>query len=77
MRTASQMPHGFKELVQKRCEERGILWMPLSGRFRETKQVYRCGARLQAYIDRGVLFVSQDGTNFAPMSIQSMLELCE
>lgn len=77
MRTASQMPHGFKELVQKRCEERGILWMPIPGRFREAKQVYRCGARLQAYIDRGVLFVSQDGTNFPPMSIQSMLELCE
>ncbi|VVC32145.1 Hypothetical protein CINCED_3A008171 [Cinara cedri] len=76
VRTATQMPHGFKELVQKRCEERGILWMPLSGRFREAKQVYRCGARLQAYIDRGVLFVSHDGAHFAPMSVQSMLELC-
>lgn len=70
------MPHGFKELVQKRCEERGILWMPLAGRFRETKQLYKCGVRLQAYIDRGVLFVSQDGSKFTPMSVQTMLELC-
>ncbi|XP_050520902.1 tuftelin-interacting protein 11 [Daktulosphaira vitifoliae] len=77
VRTATQMPHGFKELVQKRCEERGILWMPIPGRYREAKQIYRCGARLQAYIDRGVLFVSQDGSKFVPTSVQSMLELCE
>ncbi|XP_050443054.1 tuftelin-interacting protein 11 [Adelges cooleyi] len=77
VRTASQMPHGFKELVQKRCEEQGILWMPMPGRYREAKQVYRCGGRLQAYIDRGVLFVSQDGTKFLPMSVQSMLEMCD
>lgn len=73
VRTASQMPHGFKELVQKRCEERGILWMPISGRFREAKQVYRCGARLQAFIDRGVLFVCQDGINFSPIDRKSVV----
>lgn len=32
VRTTSQMIEGFKELVQKRCEERGIVFLPLPNR---------------------------------------------
>jgi tuftelin-interacting protein 11 len=55
VRTASQIPQGFKELIQKRCEERGIVFMPPPNRYREGKRVYRCG-KLQVYIDRNVVF---------------------
>jgi tuftelin-interacting protein 11 len=71
------MSHGFKDLVQKFCEEWGILWTPIANRFREAEKVYQYEPRLQAYIDHEDLFVSQDGRNFTPMSVQSMLELCE
>ncbi|XKL60152.1 hypothetical protein PGB90_001168 [Kerria lacca] len=66
-------PVSLKSMVQSRCEERGILWIPISNRFMEAKQVYRCG-KLQVYFDRNVLFVSQGGGSFTPMSWQEMLE---
>ncbi|CAH1395223.1 unnamed protein product [Nezara viridula] len=73
VRTASQMIEGFKELVQKRCEERGIVFLPLPNRYREGKQIYRCGL-LQIYIDRNVLFYSDNGANWNPISLQALLD---
>ncbi|GFG29832.1 hypothetical protein Cfor_02451 [Coptotermes formosanus] len=74
VRTASQIPQGFKELIQKRCEERGIVFVPLPNRYREGKQIYRCG-KIQIYIDRSVVFVSDNGTSWSPMSLNNMLDM--
>ena len=68
-----ELPLTLKCIVENRCEERGILWMPIPNRFMEGKQIYQCGNR-QVYFDRNVLFVSQGGGIFTPMSWQEMLE---
>ena len=73
-RTSNQMVDGFKDLLQKRCEERGVVFLPLANRYREGKQIYRCGSHLQLYIDRNVLFYSENGANWAPISLQALIE---
>ncbi|XP_063223581.1 tuftelin-interacting protein 11 [Bacillus rossius redtenbacheri] len=74
VRSASQIPQGFRELIQKRCEERGLLFVPLPNRYREGKQVYRCG-KIQIYIDRNVVFASDNGTTWFPKSLANVLDM--
>ncbi|KAG7204874.1 hypothetical protein KM043_005274 [Ampulex compressa] len=76
VRTASQIPQGFKDLVQKKCEERGILFMPIPNRYREAKQVYKVG-NVQAYIDGNVLFVCHNGTTWMPTHLNALLDMSE
>ncbi|XP_014476265.1 PREDICTED: tuftelin-interacting protein 11 [Dinoponera quadriceps] len=76
VRTASQIPQGFKDLVQKKCEERGILFMPIPNRYKEAKQVYKVG-NVQAYIDGNVLFVCHNGTNWMPTHLNALLDMSE
>lgn len=74
VRTAAQMVDGFKDLVQKRCEENGTIFHPIANRFREAKQIYRCG-NVQMYIDRHVIFCLDSKTNmWSPVSVQTLLE---
>lgn len=75
LRTASLIPQGFKDLITKRCEERGILFVPINNRFHEAKQVYRIGSNTQCYIDRNVVFVSQNGSSFSPTSLSKLLDI--
>ncbi|RZF44102.1 hypothetical protein LSTR_LSTR004474 [Laodelphax striatellus] len=73
-RTSNQVPHGFKDLVEKKCEEMGILWAPMPNRYREAKQIYKCG-NLQCYIDRNVIFVCDANTGmWTPVSLQQLLD---
>ncbi|KAK2579187.1 hypothetical protein KPH14_002709 [Odynerus spinipes] len=76
VRTASQIPLGFKDLVQKKCEERGILFMPILNRYREAKQVYKVG-NVQAYIDGNVIFVCHNGANWMPTNLNALLDMAE
>ncbi len=69
-----EVPVSLKSMVQSRCEEQGILFIPIPNRFMEAKQVYKCG-KLQIYFDRSILFVSQGGGSFIPMSWQEMMEI--
>jgi len=72
--TRNPMVDGFKDLVQKRCEERGIMYMPLVNRFKDGKQVYRCGMA-QVYIDRNVIFHSDNcGASWHPISLNILLQ---
>lgn len=82
MRTTPQMPTDFKDLVQKKCEERGILFIPIINRYKETKrgskQLYKIGSgNLQAYVDRDVLFVSRNGNNFTSTGLNDLLDEAE
>ncbi|KAJ8667917.1 hypothetical protein QAD02_009580 [Eretmocerus hayati] len=76
VRTASQIPQGFKDLVQRRCEERGILFMPVPNRYREGKQVYKVG-NIQAYIDSDVIFVCHNGTSWVPTNLSTLLDTAD
>ncbi len=55
-----QIPQTFKDLVAKKCSERGILFMPIPNRSYEGKQVYKCG-NVMVYLDRTVIFVNRGG----------------
>lgn len=74
VKIAAQIPQGFKDLLQKRCEERGIMFVPLVNRWREGKQIYRMGNQ-QIYIDRSVIFISGPGGTWQPTSLNAALEL--
>lgn len=77
VRTAGQIPQGFRELLQKKCEERGILFMPIPNRYHEGRQVYRCG-NIQVYLDRSVLFVCRNNTNiWIPSNLQAALDAAQ
>lgn len=72
VKTSSQIPQGFKDLIGRRCEERGIIFRPVPGRLREGRQVYICG-RNYCYLDRNVIFV-QDDTRWVPTSLNSLID---
>eukprot|EP00088_Acartia_fossae_P047266 TRINITY_DN5124_c0_g2_i8.p1 TRINITY_DN5124_c0_g2~~TRINITY_DN5124_c0_g2_i8.p1 ORF type:complete len:108 (+),score=22.93 TRINITY_DN5124_c0_g2_i8:1-324(+) len=72
VKVSSQIPQGFKDLVAKRCEERGIVFRPVPGRLREGKQIYVCG-RQHCYLDRNVIFL-QDDQMWVPTSLNSLLD---
>ncbi|XP_060532226.1 uncharacterized protein LOC132705582 isoform X2 [Cylas formicarius] len=76
VRTASKIPQGFKDLVTKRCEERGIIFVPIPNKYREAKQVYKIGSGgLQCYIDRNVIFYSQNNATWLPTSLNKLLDM--
>ncbi|KAL9926318.1 septin interacting protein 1 [Glossina fuscipes fuscipes] len=64
----------FKELVSRKCSERGIIFAPLPGRRELGKQIYRVG-KLYCYIDRNVCMLSDSSfKNWTPTLLQPMLE---
>ena len=67
---------GFKELVQKRCEERGILFIPLPNRYREGKQMYKIG-NVHAVIDGKCVIVSRNGVTWSPMDLNTLLDTAD
>ena len=74
VKTAAQIPQGFKDLIGRRCEEKGLVFRPLPGRFREGKQMYLVGSR-QVYLDRNVIFVMEPGTGvWVPTSLNSLID---
>lgn len=73
MRLTSQMPHGFKELVQMKCEELGLIFMPMPNRHYEGKQVYKCG-NVFVYISGNVIFMQRGGTMFIPVSLNQLIQ---
>lgn len=77
LRTASQIqvPRDFKDLVQKRCEDRGILFMPLPNRYREGKPIYKVG-NVQVYIESDTIYVCR-GSNWFPTDLNTLLDTAE
>ena len=72
-RTAAQMADGYKDLVARRCEERGILFAPtVPPKYREGKQIYRCGKSL-IYLDRSAI-LAQKGDVWVPTSLNTLLD---
>ncbi|XP_017783824.1 PREDICTED: septin-interacting protein 1 isoform X2 [Nicrophorus vespilloides] len=76
VRSASCIPQGYKDLIAKRCEERGILFVPIPNKYHEAKQVYRLGSNgTQCYIDRNVVFYTRDNSNWLPTSLTRLLDM--
>lgn len=70
--TSSSDPNiNFKQMVQKRADEKGILFMPISNRSHEGKQVYQL-ADHKVFLDRSVVFLYNSiSGKWNPMSLQS------
>ncbi|CAG9826035.1 unnamed protein product [Diabrotica balteata] len=75
VKAASKIPQGFKDLVMKKCEERGMLFVPIPNKYHEAKQVYKIGSNgMQCYIDRNVIFYSQNNSVWIPTSLNKLLD---
>ncbi|CAH2054193.1 unnamed protein product, partial [Iphiclides podalirius] len=67
----------FSELLEARCLERGITFVPLAGKTREGRPLYRIGA-LQCYVIRNVIMYSEDGgRSFAPIGLDRLLNMVD
>ncbi|XP_045779589.1 septin-interacting protein 1 isoform X2 [Maniola jurtina] len=65
----------FSELLEARCAERGITFVPVPGKAREGRPLYAVGA-LQCYVIRNVIMYSEDGgRSFAPVPMERLLAL--
>ncbi|XP_014665360.1 PREDICTED: tuftelin-interacting protein 11-like [Priapulus caudatus] len=71
--SSSVAPSSFRDIVERRAEESGILMMPIPNKTQEGKPVYRFG-NVQMYIDKNVLFVNEDG-RWGPRSLSRLIEL--
>ena len=68
----STVPHSFKDLLERKAEENGLIFLPVPNRTQEAKQVYKFGRSL-IYIDRGVVFV-QEPNLWTPVSLNNLVE---
>lgn len=60
---ANEMNRGvepFKDVVARRCADKGILFAPMPGKFHEGKQIYRCGNSV-VYVDKSFIFLQRSG----------------
>lgn len=71
----SSIPTNFKDLIQAKAEENGIVFMPLVGKRHMGKQLYTFG-RIMIYIERGVVFV-QGKKTWVPTSLQSLIDMAK
>jgi len=71
IRMTSQVPHGFRDLVQMKCEELGLVFVPMPNKYYEGKQVYRCG-RAFVYISANVIYIQREGV-WIPASLEKLI----
>lgn len=64
----------FKQLIERKADENGILFMPITNKHHDGKQVYSFG-KLKIYMDRSVVFLfNAYKNNWSPISLQALLE---
>ncbi|MCP9262121.1 hypothetical protein DINM_005413 [Dirofilaria immitis] len=70
-------PHlSFKDLVELRAREAGILFVPQLNKFREGKPVYWFG-NVSIYIDRNVIFgFNIETQQWSPIGLDHLLSIC-
>ncbi|KTF82103.1 hypothetical protein cypCar_00034866 [Cyprinus carpio] len=71
----ASVPTNFKDLVQAKAEENGIIFMPLVAKRHMGKQLFTFG-RTVIYIERGVVFVQGEKT-WVPTSLQSLIDMAK
>lgn len=71
--TQSTESMNFKQMLSRKADECGILFMPIS-KLQDGKQVYALGQH-KVYLDRSVIFVYTPSCNsWTPASLQSLLQ---
>jgi len=73
--SAANVTLTFKDLIERKAQELGLIFMPVPNRYYEAKQVHRFG-RVLLYIDRGVIFV-QNGETWIPTSLQALVDIAQ
>ncbi|KAK6103807.1 GC-rich sequence DNA-binding factor-like family protein [Brugia pahangi] len=70
-------PHlSFKDLVELRAREAGVLYVPQVNKFREGKPVYWFG-NVSIYIDRNVIFgFNVETQQWSPIGLDHLLSIC-
>ncbi|XP_068619561.1 septin-interacting protein 1 [Battus philenor] len=67
----------FSELLESRCIEKGITFVPIPGKSREGRPLYKIG-ELQCYVIRNVIMYSEDGgRSFLPIGMDRLLNMVE
>lgn len=67
----------FSELLETRCIEKGITFVPIAGKIREGRPIYKIG-NLQCYVIRNVIMYSNDnGRTFIPIGLDKLLNMVE
>ncbi|KPI98721.1 Septin-interacting protein 1 [Papilio xuthus] len=71
-------PHkSFSELLETKCIEKGITFVPIPGKTREGRPLYKIG-RMQCYVIRNVIMFSEDGgRSFGPIGMDRLLNMVE
>lgn len=68
----------FSELLESKCEERGVTFVPLPGKSREGRPVFKMGESMQCYVIRNVIMYSKDsGRTYLPISMEKLLSMAE
>lgn len=75
--SSSAPTKSFSELLETRCIEKGITFVPIAGKTREGRPIYKIGD-LQCYVIRNVIMFSDDnGRIFSPISMDKLLNMVE
>lgn len=65
----------FKQLIAKKADENGILFMPIAGKTHDGKQIYQFGPNIKIYMDRSVVFTYHSHNNvWSPVSLQALID---
>ncbi|CAG5136266.1 unnamed protein product, partial [Candidula unifasciata] len=73
-RLAGGIPSTFKDLVERKAEQEDLLYIPLPGKTREGKQVYRFG-KASIYYDHNVVFMQDPNSGqWLPTSLNQLTE---
>ncbi|XP_049878892.1 septin-interacting protein 1 [Pectinophora gossypiella] len=67
----------FSELLESKCVEKGITFVPIPGKSREGRPLYKIGT-MQCYVIRNVIMYSDDGgRTFLPVGLDKLLKMVE
>ncbi|KAJ2942995.1 hypothetical protein O0L34_g15185 [Tuta absoluta] len=67
----------FSELLESKCIEKGITFVPIPGKTREGRPLYKIG-NMQCYVIRNVIMYSDDsGRTFLPVGLDKLLNMVD
>ena len=64
----------FKDVIERRANDLGILFVPVQGRNFQGKQVFRFGSNYVSF-ERNVIFVQQSFDSWQPIALEELLRI--
>lgn len=75
---STNVPKSFSELLESKCSDKGITFVPIVGKSREGRPVFKIGSSMQCYVLRNVIMYSHDlGKTWLPISMDKLLKMAE